>query len=120
MIEPALGESEGLPALRRFADEVGGWPESIPDWQWCARFNYQVIERRGTGGGNFRLMYSRFLEEVGAPRLPCGRAAERWSELAAAMLQQGSEEDAPEPTTWASIAAGLLECEEALWPSLMS
>ena len=22
---------------------------SIEDWQWCARFNYQVIERRGTG-----------------------------------------------------------------------
>ena len=39
--------------------------EQVEDWQWCARFGYQVIERRGTGGGNFRLMYSRFLAEVG-------------------------------------------------------
>ena len=67
MIEPPLGDYEGLPALRRFAAEVGEWPQAIDDWQWCARFNYQVIERRGTGGGNFRLMYSRFLEEVGTP-----------------------------------------------------
>ena len=65
MIEPPLGEYEGLPALRRFAAEVGDWPAQVADWQWCARFNYQVIERRGTGGGNFRLMYSRFLAEAG-------------------------------------------------------
>jgi hypothetical protein len=65
MLEPALGDYEGLPALRRFAAEVGEWPEAIEDWRWCARFGYQVIERRGTGGGNFRLMYSRFLAEAG-------------------------------------------------------
>ena len=57
--------SRGCPALRRFAAEVGDWPEAAEDWQWCARFLYQVIERRGTGGGNFRTMYSRFLEEAG-------------------------------------------------------
>ena len=65
MLEPPLGDYEGLPALNRFAAEVGDWPGQLEDWQWCARFNYQVIERRGTGGGNFRAMYSRFLEEVG-------------------------------------------------------
>ncbi len=48
----------------RLAAEAGSWPEVAEDWQWCARFGYQVIERRGTGGGAFRLMYSRFLEEV--------------------------------------------------------
>ena len=25
------------------------WPKTAPDWQWCARFGYQVIEKRGTG-----------------------------------------------------------------------
>src|SRR5262249_112865 len=58
MEEPSLGEFAGLPALRRFAAEVGDWPEAAEDWKWCARFLYQVIERRGTGGGNFRKMYS--------------------------------------------------------------
>src|SRR5690606_41797888 len=62
MLEPQLGEFGGLPALRRFAAEVGEWPGLLEDWQWSARFAYQVIERRGTGGGNFRAMYVRFLD----------------------------------------------------------
>ena len=77
MLDPPLGEYEGLPALRRFAAEVGDWPQGAEDWQWCARFCYQVIERRGTGGGNFRLMYSRFLDEVGHRRGAAGRRGGR-------------------------------------------
>ena len=46
------------------AGEIESWPEATDDWRWCARFNYQVIERRGTGGANFRRMYARFLEEA--------------------------------------------------------
>ena len=83
MLEPSFGEFAGLPALRRLAAEAGAWPEAAEDWQWCARFAYQVIERRGTGGGNFRLMYSRFLAEAGyadeAP-LAGGRRPTRWTD----------------------------------------
>ena len=73
MLEPPFGEFGGLPAVDRLAAEAGSWPEAVEDWQWCARFAYQVIERRGTGGGAFRLMYSRFLEEAGASRGAAGR-----------------------------------------------
>ena len=85
MLEPPLGDFEGLPALRRFAAEVGGWPETAEDWQWCARFLYQVIERRGTGGGNFRRMYARFLEEAGyeAESTIAAEAAEDWTRACA-------------------------------------
>ena len=121
MLEPALGEYEGLPALKRFADEVGGWPEQLPDWQWCARFCYQVIERRGTGGGNFRLMYSRFLaecrrEEAGI----AAEAAERWTDLAGTLLA-ASESDEPDRALWGQAsrqAKRVLETEERLWPAL--
>ncbi len=65
MTEPEFREFSGLDAVHRLAAEAGSWPEVAEDWQWCARFGYQVIERRGTGGGCFRLMYSRFLEEAG-------------------------------------------------------
>ncbi len=91
MIEPPLGEYEGLPGLRRLAAEIGEWPEATEDWQWCARFNYQVIERRGTGGGNFRRMYARFLEEAGyAEAELASEASDLWTELAGA-LREASE-----------------------------
>jgi uncharacterized protein DUF4872/butirosin biosynthesis protein H-like len=123
MLEPPLGEYEGLPALRRFAAEVGDWPGQLEDWQWCARFCYQVIERRGTGGGNFRLMYSRFLEEAGREEAPlAGRAAAGWTSLAETLLA-ASERDRPDPALWSRArgqAAAVLDAEEKLWGALAS
>jgi hypothetical protein len=121
MIEPAMGEFQGLPALRRLAAEVGGWPEAAEDWRWCARFLYQVIERRGTGGGNFRRMYARFLEEAGYEEAAIAAdAAERWTALAIA-ARQASEPEEPDPERWkalASEAGQVLEAEERLWTRL--
>ena len=80
-----------------------------------------MIERRGTGGGNFRLMYSRFLAEAG--RDEAGIAAEAaagWTALAGSLLA-ASEAEAPEAGLWARIgdeAAAVLEAEERLWPAL--
>lgn len=121
MLEPPMGEFEGLPALRRFANEVGAWPEAAEDWRWCARFNYQVIERRGTGGGNFRAMYSRFLEEAGYPEAAlAATASELWTELADA-LREASGPENPEAGLWSRVADAarpILEAEEALWAKL--
>jgi Butirosin biosynthesis protein H, N-terminal/Domain of unknown function (DUF4872) len=121
MLEPPLGEFEGLPALRRFAAEVGGWPETAADWQWCARFLYQVIERRGTGGGNFRRMYSRFLEEAGYEEAAlAAEAAEDWTRLALA-ARTASEADQPDPGRWKELgdaAQRVLDAEERLWTAL--
>jgi hypothetical protein len=127
MLEPPLAEYEGLPALRRFATEVAAWPTEVEDWRWCARFNYQVIERRGTGGGNFRRMYSRFLAEAAAEHRAlepaaelAGRASGGWSELAAALLEASESDDRDAPL-WGRIgerAAAVLEAEERLWTEL--
>ncbi|MGA6948558.1 MAG: BtrH N-terminal domain-containing protein [Solirubrobacterales bacterium] len=121
MLEPPLGDFEGLPALRRFAAELGDWPEAAADWQWCARFLYQVIERRGTGGGNFRKMYSRFLEEAGYQEASLAHgAAEEWTKLALA-ARTASEPDQPDPEQWRELskeAAKVLDAEERLWAAL--
>ena len=118
MLEPPLGEYEGLPGLRKFAAEVGSWPELLDDWQWCARFTYQTIERRGTGGGNFRLMYARFLEEAGYEEAAlAATASERWTALAGELLT-ASDQDEPSAGRWARIrseAAAVCEAEERLW-----
>jgi hypothetical protein len=121
MLEPPLGDFEGLPAMRRFAAEVGDWPEAAEDWQWCARFLYQVIERRGTGGGNFRKMYSRFLEEAGYEEAALAtEASDRWTALALA-ARTASEPEQPDPAHWRALsdgAAQVLDAEERLWAAL--
>jgi len=121
MLHPSFGEFGGLPAVDRLAAEAGSWPEQADDWQWCARFAYQVIERRGTGGGAFRPMYSRFLAEAGRPEAPLAAAAgERWSELAET-FRLASESDEPKAELWKAVdtAAGeVAKAEHRLWESL--
>jgi hypothetical protein len=53
----------GIGAMRRLAGDLQRWHES-PDWAWCARFAYQSIEKRGTGGGGFRSLYADFLNQA--------------------------------------------------------
>ncbi|HEV7616298.1 MAG TPA: BtrH N-terminal domain-containing protein [Solirubrobacterales bacterium] len=121
MREPPFGEYGGLPAVERLAAEAGSWPEAAADWQWCARFAYQVIERRGTGGGAFRLMYSRFLEEAGREQAPlASAAAARWTELAAA-FKAASENEEPIAALWAEVGAAaklVAAAENRLWSAL--
>jgi hypothetical protein len=121
MLEPPFGEFAGVPALERLAAEAGSWPDVVEDWQWCARFGYQVIERRGTGGGCFRLMYSRFLAEAGRGEAPlAAEAAARWTELAEA-FKAASESDAPQPRLWRAVgesAGRVRDAERRLWTSL--
>jgi hypothetical protein len=121
MLEPEMGEFQGVPALDRLADEVGSWPEAAEDWQWCARFLYQVIERRGTGGGNFRRMYSRFLEEAGYEESSLAHdAAEGWTALALA-AREASEPEEPDPSHWDALAghaAAVRDTEKGLWTRL--
>jgi hypothetical protein len=121
MLQPPLGDYEGLPALRRIAAEVGTWPEAAEDWQWCTRFLYQVIERRGTGGGNFRRMYSQFLEEAGYEEAALAReASDDWTRLAVA-ARTASGPDQPDPGHWKALseeAARVLDAEERLWAAL--
>ncbi|HEX9966361.1 MAG TPA: DUF4872 domain-containing protein [Solirubrobacterales bacterium] len=123
MLEPEFPGFSGLDAVRRLAAEVGEWPETAEDWQWCARFGYQVIERRGTGGGAFRLMYARFLEEVGRPEAELAAASSAsWTDLAE-RLRVASEEDEPAPSTWreaGDAARRVAEAEERLWSALAS
>ena len=89
MLEPAV-PGTGIPAMRELAADRVAWRESA-DWAWSARFAYQGIEKRGTGGGGFRTLYARFLEEArgvlpavdkvrGVDRMR--ESAARWSALA--------------------------------------
>jgi hypothetical protein len=120
MLEPTMGEYQGLPALERLAREIGDWPDAAEDAQWCARFLFQVIERRGTGGGNFRAMYSRFLAEAGYEEAEAAAAADAWTALAES-ARVASEGDEPDPARWSELGGGaarVLEAERRLWTGL--
>ena len=93
----------GFPAFIRALADLPDWGRA-KDWQWSARWFYQVIEKRGTGGGAFRKLYARFLEEAAAlvPEAaaiaPAGEMfaiSELWSELSR-RLKAISEQDRPE------------------------
>ncbi len=58
---------QGVAGMRTLAQELPDWPDALAgDWSWTTRFAYQIIERRGTGGGHFRYLYADFLREVEA------------------------------------------------------
>lgn len=93
----------GLGALNKWLADLDDW-QNDKDWQWSARFTYQIIEKRGTGGGGFRKMYGEFLAEAEA-RLPqlkalglaaaMRRSASAWTDLALT-LKATSENERPE------------------------
>ncbi|SMN02299.1 hypothetical protein SPONL_957 [uncultured Candidatus Thioglobus sp.] len=56
---------EGITAMEKAVEDIPTW-QYLQDWKWHARFAYQSLEKRGTGGGNFRFMYADFLDEASA------------------------------------------------------
>ncbi|WP_255150977.1 BtrH N-terminal domain-containing protein [Halorarius halobius] len=51
----------GLAGIRALAADLPEWTD-LPNPAWAARFAYQNVERRGTGGGAFRGLYAPFLD----------------------------------------------------------
>lgn len=80
-----MPEFGGIPAMEYWLGELDQWND-FEDWQWTARFTYQVIEKRGTGGGGFRLMYADFLDDAAAmlPRVATLGLPEMMREVAGA------------------------------------
>lgn len=92
--------TNGISALRTWVMDLPRW-QAFDKWPWLLRFAYQVIEKRGTGGGGFRTMYAEFLDEAQAMLPAIGMAdlprlmrecATAWSALAEC-LRTGSESE---------------------------
>ncbi len=117
------GGVSGVSALERFAADLPRWPAEArdeADRAWCFRYAYQVIERRGTGGGLFRALYARFLREAEAalpglarlglaPRMEALAAG--WTRLAAELRRLSSEPGADVPPALADLARALAHDE---------
>jgi hypothetical protein len=90
---------QGIRGMERLANDFETW-SGAPDWDWCARFAYQVMERRGTTGGLFRKMYAQYVREAEAllPSLRAAALGDAMEDIAAewtacaALLKRISEE----------------------------
>ncbi len=108
-------ETTGVSGIEALGASLPAWAEA-PDAAWCARFAYQVIEKRGCGGGLFRRMYARFLDQAGLPALSrlASDAADCWSRLAAE-LKGESEAAHPRFEKASALTRQVALAERALW-----
>jgi len=126
MLKPPA-DSMGLPGMRLAVARLPRWNQA-ENWQWCARFGYQIIERRGTGGGGFRLMYADFLDQASAllPALIKLDAADRMRQTAALwtalsdQLKTISESESPAGFERAAATlADIAEQEQAFYQDIL-
>lgn len=117
----------GIDGLSEFANDLPLWHER-KDAARLASYNSQCIEKFGTGGGNFRKLYTEFLDWA-ARTVPdivnskhvslAGESAQNWTSLAG-MLQTASE-DPGSPEIWQRTSDQVLkirDIEEKLFASL--
>jgi hypothetical protein len=97
----------GVKGIRQLADDVLNWPKLLDAKQLkLALFlTYIGMEEAGTGGGNFRRLYSRFLKEAGELNADIrlqeagkklDNCADVWSEIARSLLKASQVENAVE------------------------
>ena len=109
----------GVEGMKVLSERLPTW-QNAEDWKWCTRFAYQIIEKRGTGGSAFRVLYRDFLREAEQllPELQTHHLADRmtaitelWTELAS-QFKEASEADPPQDLSGAIQTLDKLQCEE--------
>jgi hypothetical protein len=128
MLSPAEGDILGIAGIRKAAEMMPGWPGRIENWRFAARFGYQVIEKRGTGGGFFRRMYARYLEEASSLHPLISKSglpgelieiADKWTEAAAVFKAISESEN---PMAFEDVSALFREQaqrEETFWKKVL-
>lgn len=123
---PELPVAYGVRALEELIADLSNWKEAA-DWQWSARFTYQIIERRGTGGAGFRTLYRQFLEEM-EDAYPSFRDLQFSQDLAvieglyhdmASAFRRISEGEAPDFTPARPVLENILERETAFYGKIL-
>jgi hypothetical protein len=124
MLSSPQGDVSGVAGMRRVAEELPRWPEMTGEWPFAARFGYQVIEKRGTGGGFFRRLYARYLEEASSAYAPVAAAelprtmvalADGWTGIAARLKEISEAKDRGVFRVASELLLRQADAEEAFW-----
>lgn len=122
----------GVKGIRQLADDLLEWPKLLDSKQLkLALFlTYIDTEVAGTGGGNFRGLYSRFLREAGELTsdenlLKAGDrlsgSANMWSEIASLLLKASQDENVEEMlSSTHEKMIGCADIEEGVFSSISS
>lgn len=130
MLHPPIANL-GAKGIHTAAKRIHEWPKMMNEAELRhACFNgYIMIDAKGgTGGGLFRYMYARFLNEAAAITGETQLTAlgeqmhtngDRWQEIAA-LFKQAAEEPDPLPLlrTITGQLDGLADCEQQVWEQL--
>ncbi len=117
----------GINALERWQKDMENWND-LSDWKWVSRFLYQIIEKRGTGGGGFRFLYASFLKEVEEiiPSLKPENLYDKMYETAVAWqklameLKKSSEKESPDFSEVSKKLQTVYELESSYHRSVLS
>ncbi|MGE5664996.1 MAG: BtrH N-terminal domain-containing protein [Deltaproteobacteria bacterium] len=124
MLSPPEGDVSGVAGMRRAAEELPRWPEMTGEWPFAARFGYQVIEKRGTGGGFFRRLYARYLGEASSAFPPLAAAgfpammvalADGWTGIAARLKEISESKDGRVFRAVSELLLRQADAEERFW-----
>lgn len=130
MLHPPIANI-GVKGIRTAAERILEWPTTMSDEalrQACWTVHLYIDAEGGTGGGIFRYMYARFLNEAAAitsdSRLAeCGTllhtVGDQWQESASLFTEAANATD---PTHMLNEASkhllAIADCEQAAWEQL--
>jgi hypothetical protein len=131
MLEPPI-RNLGVPGIRKAAELIAGWPSGMATdaLAEACRNGYLMIDATGgTGGGMFRYMYARFLDEaadltgdaaLGEIGARLHVAGDRWQDVAT-LFDKASREAMPtEPLAdIPPILLTIADLEESIWHDLL-
>ena len=120
MLDPPA-RNFGVKGVRQLADDILNWPRLLDSrlLRLTLLLAYVDMEEAGTGGGNFRRLYSRFLKEaselISDERLPKAwkkleSSANTWSEIARLLLKASQAENTEEAISRAHEK--IIECAD--------
>ena len=108
----------GVAGMRTLAEDFVNWGNAS-DWEFCARFGYQIIERRGTGGGAFRKMYAEYLAQaIGVPTHLANamrEIADAWTMLAMQLKRVSEEKNRALFKESSQVIERIATLEEQFW-----
>jgi hypothetical protein len=124
--DPSAEVATGLEGLAAFLREIPEWRHR-DDRPLLARYASDCIEKFGTGGGNFRVMYAEFLSQArtavpdlvpaGAPEI-AQLAATNWTELAAHLAELAQDGGEAASARAVDSLSRILELETRIFESI--